>query len=181
MDDMWNIIRDVTIAGLKKNNHTNRLVITGISLGGALTALSFVDIRQAQVFDNIEIVTFGSPRVGNKKWASWFDEQTSSVRYTLSEDPIPVLPRCLTLLCNYGFIGTKVQCRKDSKTCHCMEEDYPDSPNTKIPSFRKIAENVVRGALEHITEEEHQWGGFSIGILDHINEYKNVKDYSLVC
>ena len=81
---MWESIRDETISAIKNHTHTDRLIITGISLGGALTVLSYVDINAAKVVKNIELVTFGSPRVGNKKWASWFDEQTPSTRYTLS-------------------------------------------------------------------------------------------------
>lgn len=47
---MWNKIRGDVLAGLKKSAHTGRLIITGISLGGALACLSFVDIVKAQIF-----------------------------------------------------------------------------------------------------------------------------------
>ena len=173
MDNMWGSIRDETITGLRHLPHTDRLIITGISLGGALTVLSYVDIAQAKIFKSIELVTFGAPRVGNKKWAAWFDTQTPSTRYTLSEDPIPVLPVCLTLLCNYGQTGDKVQCRKDTKTCHCMDGS-DDIKNLRV-------EKMLAAAIEHLTEREHESTGLGIGILDHIQEYKNVKDYTLVC
>lgn len=70
---MWNSIRSDVIKGLRKTVHTGRLIITGISLGGALATLSFVDIKHAGIFNNVEIITYGAPRVGNKKWAAWFD------------------------------------------------------------------------------------------------------------
>jgi hypothetical protein len=41
---MWATIRDDVLAGLRKNVHTKRLIITGISLGGGLACISFVDI-----------------------------------------------------------------------------------------------------------------------------------------
>ena len=113
MDDMWNSIRSETIAALKTLPHTKRLMITGISLGGALTVLSFVDILHSNIFDTIELVTFGAPRVGNNKWADWFDTLTPSTRYFLHDDPIPVLPRCLTLLCTYQQTGTRIKCTKN--------------------------------------------------------------------
>ena len=177
MDNMWNSIRNETITALKNLPHTRHLIITGISLGGALSVLSWVDINQANIFELVEIITFGAPRVGNKKWASWFNTQTPSIRYTLSEDPIPVLPVCLTLLCNYGHTGSKIQCRKNTKTCHCMDGDDELTLENGI-NFLKAAKNA---AIEHFTEEEHESQGYSIGILDHINEYKNVKTYTQVC
>lgn len=44
-DNMWARIRSDVIAGLRQHVHTKRLVITGISLGGALADLSYVDIK----------------------------------------------------------------------------------------------------------------------------------------
>ena len=170
---MWNSIRSDTIRQLRELPHTSHLIITGISLGGALSVLSWVDISREKIFNTIEIITFGAPRVGNKKWASWFNTQTKSIRYTLSEDPIPILPRCLTLLCNYGHTGNKIQCRKNSKTCHCMDGDDDDDFNLqRVSEFLGAVKNA---AIEHNTEDEHIDQGYSIGILDHINEYKNVK------
>lgn len=71
---MWNAIRTDILNDLKKSVHTGRLIITGISLGGALSCLSYVDIAKSGIFKNVEIVTFGAPRVGNKVWAEWFDK-----------------------------------------------------------------------------------------------------------
>jgi triacylglycerol lipase len=70
---MWNSIRDETAADLKASALTKRLIITGISLGGGLAMISYVDIKHMGIFDNIEIITFGSPRVGNKNWAKWLE------------------------------------------------------------------------------------------------------------
>ena len=109
---MWNTIRADVLAGLRKTAHTGRLIITGISLGGALACLSYVDIANAGIFSNIEIITFGAPRVGNRKWADWFDSITRSTRYYIKGDPIAVLPRCLTLICNYKQTGTGYACDK---------------------------------------------------------------------
>ena len=115
---MRNSIKNDVLQGLKQRAHTNRLIITGISLGGGLSCLSFVDINQAKIFDSIEIITFGAPRVGNKQWAEWFDKQTNSTRIFIADDPIPALPRCLTLVCNYKQTGTPIVCNLNSQTCH---------------------------------------------------------------
>ena len=177
MDDMWNSIRNHTLTGLQSVSHTNRLIITGISLGGALSLLSYVDIAAAKIFSNIEIVTFGAPRVGNNKWAEWFDEQTNSTRFFLDTDPIPVLPRCLTLLCTYQQTGTRISCNKKYEVCEYKEDDDFDFSSLKLGN---LVGTVTEAVIEHATEEEHQPDGYGIGILDHIFEYKNLKDYTLV-
>lgn len=107
---MWGRIDDEVLDALRAHVHTRRLVITGISLGGALALLSYVDIRATGEFDNVQIVTFGAPRVGNRKWAKWFDSITESTRIYIRRDPIAFLPICLTFLCNYKQTGTPVVC-----------------------------------------------------------------------
>lgn len=114
---MWNTIRNDVLKGLRNSAHTGRLIITGISLGGALSCLSYVDIQKSGIFQNVEVITFGAPRVGNRDWAAWFDKLTPSTRYYIKADPIAALPRCLTLLCNYKQTGTAVVCNKSTQIC----------------------------------------------------------------
>ena len=63
-----NDLREIRLmTGIKK------LHITGLSLGGGLATISFIDINHFQIFDVIEVTTFGAPRVGNKNWAEYFN------------------------------------------------------------------------------------------------------------
>ena len=115
---MWNAVRDETIAELKKHTCTRHLIITGISLGGGLASLSYVDIEKTGMFDQIEVITFGSPRVGNEKWANWFNSKVLSRRYYIKNDPIAALPMCLTkLICNYKQVGLPIRCDKKIEVC----------------------------------------------------------------
>ena len=107
---MWARIKNDVFAGLRKHVHTKRLIITGISLGGGLACISFVDIQTSKEFNDIEVITFGAPRVGNRKWADWFDTLTNSTRIYITEDPIVFLPRCLTIACNYKQTGRPIVC-----------------------------------------------------------------------
>jgi cephalosporin-C deacetylase-like acetyl esterase len=50
---MWDKIRSDVIAGLRQYAHTKRLIITGISLGGGLACISFVDIQASKEFNDI--------------------------------------------------------------------------------------------------------------------------------
>ena len=73
---MWGTIRDDVMDDLKefkKLTDIKKLYITGISLGGGLAAVSYIDLRHEEIFEEMEMITFGAPRVGNKKWAEHFD------------------------------------------------------------------------------------------------------------
>lgn len=116
---MWNSIRNETFTDLIASNHTKRLIITGISLGGGLAMISYVDIAYLQIFENIEIIIYGSPRVGNANWAKWMETQVEPdpVHICIKGDPICVLPRCITPICNYKHSGTGYSCDKKKKQC----------------------------------------------------------------
>lgn len=168
---MWNVIRQEVLDELKKSVHTKRLVITGISMGGGLSCLSYVDIAKSGIFDSVQIVTFGAPRVGNKAWARWFDSQTDSTRYYINNDPIAFLPRCLTPLCNYRQTGTAVVCYKGRSEC---VEHFKRDEELKITS--DIWESFTEEWAEHFAEEEDNVDG----IIDHIFGYKKIRDFTLI-
>ena len=162
---MWNAIRNHTLNELRKASHTQRLIITGISLGGALTCLSYVDIAQANIFDSIELVTFGAPRVGNRKWAQWFDQQTPSTRYFIKNDPIAILPVCLTLICNYKQTGTAIKCNKNKETCAAKNTKQFEE-DTEL-SIQDLSKALFQGVQEH---NEHEFDSAENlgGLIDHI-------------
>lgn len=94
---MWNSIRyNISVELMKIRNETKltKLIITGISLGGGLAAISFIDIYNDEIFPSIEVMSFGAPKVGNKHWAQFFDNRTggNSKRYMIKGDPIVLLP-----------------------------------------------------------------------------------------
>lgn len=50
---MWNSIRAQVKADLVSSTRTKKLIITGISLGGGLAMISYVDIKQWNLFTGI--------------------------------------------------------------------------------------------------------------------------------
>jgi len=126
---MWNGIRQnvtTNLTEIRKQTGLNKLYITGISLGGGLACISFIDINHDKLFDDIKVVTFGAPRVGNKRWAKHFEGLTNyqSRRYLIKGDPITILPECLSLFCGYRHTGIKIVCKK--KTNICKQEKETD-------------------------------------------------------
>ena len=94
---MWDTIKVDVINDLreiKEETKLDRLYITGISLGGGLSVISFNDIKNSNVFGDVKVLNYGAPRVANKYYAEYFDNLTkkSSKRYIVKGDPIVVLP-----------------------------------------------------------------------------------------
>ena len=113
----FDVFRD--LREIKLQTKLDFLIITGISLGGGLSVISYIDIDHERIFNKVKVITFGAPRVGNKYWAAHFDLKTDTrtKRYIVSGDPIVVMPRCLTLLCTYRQTGIKIVCKEDQQKC----------------------------------------------------------------
>lgn len=167
---MWESIREDVLKDLRAHVHTTRLIITGISLGGGLACLSFIDIQASGEFKNLEVITFGAPRVGNKKWARYFDSIAEATRIYIRRDPINFLPRCLTPLCNYSPVGQPVVCWPGSQECDFKNKKTEDEAEMPM-------DFLLQELKEH--KEEIQEGDFE-GIIDHIFGYKKIRDYTLV-
>lgn len=172
---MWNKIQaNVTRDLLEIRNQTglNKLYISGISLGGALAGLSFIDLHHNKVFDDIKVVTFGSPRVGNKRWARHFDSLTNgeSRRYLIKGDPITVLPECLTFFCGYRHAGIKIVCNKKKQICaQAKETDDSDIFGKMMDTYDSIVD--MDEDIKNVKDVE--------GLIDHIYGYPKINDFAL--
>ena len=176
-DNMWNSIRNQTKADLIANSHTKRLIITGISLGGGLALLSYVDVHAWGIFDNIEIITYGCPRVGNANWAKWMETQVEPdpVHICLKGDPICVLPRCFTPICNYKHSGQGYTCNKKTQTCSPTGVKGYEWGVGELDAF---VSNVIEAFAEE--NEENEVGGIISGLIDHIQNYKTLKEFAWI-
>ncbi len=85
--------RDKLIRELMKLSPAKRLLITGYSLGGALAALSGLDITVNTDFRDSVVYTYGSPRTGDPDFALRFNHTVkNSVRFFNVHDVIPTIP-----------------------------------------------------------------------------------------
>jgi pimeloyl-ACP methyl ester carboxylesterase len=94
---------------LKKDHPGYPIWLIGHSLGGAVAALAALELRVSLGWDNIEVTTFGEPRIGNHGLAEFVDgvfdlkgdgnlEDMVYRRVTHMNDPVPLLP-----LTEWGF------------------------------------------------------------------------------
>jgi hypothetical protein len=77
----------------KDIEENDEIIFCGHSLGGALATIGSLYYSFLYPDKDISCVTFGSPRVGDSRFAELFDERISnSIRYVNDNDPIPCVP-----------------------------------------------------------------------------------------
>ncbi len=167
---MWNNIKAEVVADLRemsKQTQISTLHITGISLGGGLTVISYIDIAATKIFPNIRVTTYGAPRVGNKEWAANFDKVTGlkAKRYVVNGDTVAGMPTCLTLLCNYKQTGIKLNCYEDQ--AKCVKETEVNSTLADVQGIMKAGYKVMQ------TRDLKS-------IVDHIDGYPKIYNFTLV-
>ncbi|CAA0814274.1 alpha/beta-Hydrolases superfamily protein [Striga hermonthica] len=70
-----------------------KIMVTGHSMGGAMAAFCALDLRLSLREQNVQVMTFGQPRIGNAAFASYFNQIVpDSIRVTNGHDIVPHLP-----------------------------------------------------------------------------------------
>ena len=102
----------------KINNNPNYdIYITGHSLGAALSTL-FGYLLSSKTNKKITVVSFASPRVGNKEWKKDFEskENLTHYRITNNRDIVTALP-----MWDYHHVGINLQLFEDCYKIHYNE------------------------------------------------------------
>uniref|UniRef100_A0A0D6QWV1 Fungal lipase-type domain-containing protein n=1 Tax=Araucaria cunninghamii TaxID=56994 RepID=A0A0D6QWV1_ARACU len=85
------IVEAVQVAQQKRDGFT--IMVTGHSMGGAMAAFCALDLAVNFGVDDIEVMTFGQPRVGNSIFASYYSTLVpKTIRVTHEHDIVPHLP-----------------------------------------------------------------------------------------
>lgn len=88
--------------------------MTGHSLGGALATLAVAKLRQEKKQAVNGLYTFGSPRVGNQKFADKFDDDFKryTFRFVNDNDAVPHAP---SEDMNFRHVGTRMHFDKKGR------------------------------------------------------------------
>lgn len=81
-----------------------KLIISGHSLGGALSNICSLDFRE----ENPINISYASPRVGNIAYANYFDKNIKSLRINNTSDIVPNLPFAITFNNIYQHTNTNI-------------------------------------------------------------------------
>ncbi|XP_046858009.1 lipase-like [Xenia sp. Carnegie-2017] len=105
-DQMFRKLRDLN------RNKQEKVLVTGHSLGGAMATLAAVDLINAGY--QVDLITFGAPRVGNKAFAQYVDRIVKglNLRVTYLNDIVTVVPNV-----GYRHAGQEIHCIGRAK-CH---------------------------------------------------------------
>lgn len=131
----------------KTNN--NKIIVTGHSLGGALSTVLVTDILINNI-DSLKIdklITFGSPRVGDYQLFkflnySFLNKNITSFRVTHYHDIVPHLPPSIF---NYHHIGQEIWLDENNynyKLCNGYGEDSDCSDSCKLIECRSISDHL---------------------------------------
>ena len=96
--ESWLFLRDEVVSSLRRLSTKYRdasLLITGHSLGGAISSLAAIDLLCNYGFEFIKwrVMTIGQPRVGNLEFAKWIDQSDIIIfRIVNQNDLTPHLP-----------------------------------------------------------------------------------------
>lgn len=85
-------VRDAVVT-LRQKLPSYRVMVTGHSLGAALSTICALDLVEHRFAQNVSVINFGNPRVGNEGWANYYDLMVpESIRVVNNRDVVPALP-----------------------------------------------------------------------------------------
>ena len=109
INDNYEKIRDC-VKKLLNENKEYEIFITGHSLGAALSTLFGYELSR-EIDDNIIVISFASPRVGNYDWRKAFDDKNNLVHYrvTNNRDVVTAAPMIM-----YNHVGINIHLEPSS-------------------------------------------------------------------
>lgn len=70
-----------------------KIMVTGHSMGGAMASLCGLDLTVNHEAPDVQVMTFGQPRIGNAAFASYYSQLVpNTIRITNEHDMVPHLP-----------------------------------------------------------------------------------------
>ncbi|XP_046857413.1 lipase-like isoform X2 [Xenia sp. Carnegie-2017] len=126
------------VKALSDKHPGSKIIVTGHSLGGAIATLAAVDLVNAK--HTVDLITFGSPRVGNKEFAQYIDTTVKGLdlRVTYKGDPVTDLP---PKIIGYRHVGQEIHCFGHGQCEEFLPNQDPSHNDRKLKSFKDHSMN----------------------------------------
>jgi len=107
---------------LSKNYNTNKLLISGHSLGSCAATLFAYELATyySQQYSIAHFYTFGSPRVGNDVFVYDFDQKVTGYRVVHDNDIVTSVP---PIIMNYAHISNCIRYNKENTNYTDCDDD----------------------------------------------------------
>ncbi|KAH8976636.1 Alpha/Beta hydrolase protein [Lactarius akahatsu] len=119
---------------LMAENSSTHVILIGHSLGGALAELDTLFMKlNLPASTTVRGVTFGTPRVGNPAWATYFDSQIADfTRMNNNRDMVPIVPGQLL---GFRHPSGEIHIQEDGSVIACHGETFSLSVSTSMLMF----------------------------------------------
>ncbi|CAL9080807.1 unnamed protein product [Musa acuminata var. zebrina] len=154
------------------------VMVTGHSMGGAMASFCALDLTVNHRIQNVQLMTFGQPRVGNAVFASYFSKHLPhAVRVTNEHDIVPHLPPYYSYFPKktYHHFPTEVWIHNfglDSLVY--ITEKICDGSGEDPSCSRSVSGNSVADHLEYfgIDMQADTWGSCGIVFNENMVQYQ---------
>ena len=113
-----------TLSAILQEDKEDKVFLVGHSLGGAVVTLVATRLIDMGVsVDQIKVISFGAPAVGNEEFQKKYDGKVPVTRITLKDDPVPIALR--RIFGGYRHIGEKVEWAIPDSVKNYFSHDLP--------------------------------------------------------
>ena len=141
--EVWDPLLSAVTSAIKASERP--LWVTGHSLGGALALMAAWRLQRNFISVH-EVVTFGSPMIGNDAAAKAFEQEFAGriFRYVNLEDPVPLLPSVSLVANTYA---------------HCQSEVSMAAVQTAVSALETLQQSAssALGQLIEASQIDHLW------------------------
>jgi hypothetical protein len=166
---------------LIKNNKNNKLFLTGHSLGGAAATLAGARLLSSGINpDQIEVITFGAPAVGNAAFAAKFNDTLHLTRVVNSGDVVTGLLQ--TLVGGYQQFGREIKWNlPDTLDEPHNLTAYVDSALKNYYDKRRQAIQAGINLPEQLTPQQTNFDRIYIAPLQNSLPHQLTADFRYMC
>lgn len=139
---------------LKEDTH-DKVYLVGHSLGGAVVTLAAARLLDMGVRpEQIEVITFGAPAVGNEAFAAQYDGRVAITRFVMDSDPVPNALR--RVFGGYRHIGREVVWKTPDTLKQYFGHDVPVYVDMSLRNFYPKRRTAMNEGI--VSPSEYQAG-----------------------